>query len=88
MFLLWDLTWHVCLYFGTYRITAYGAAGGRSVLNMFRSHGVYIAGDFRLHKDDMLYILVGQQGEDACPRVSNVLYLYLYLLYLHESSLN
>ncbi|KAF5889885.1 leukocyte tyrosine kinase receptor-like, partial [Clarias magur] len=51
---------------GLYRITAYGAAGGRSVLNMFRSHGVYIAGDFRLHKDEVLYILVGQQGEDAC----------------------
>ncbi|KAF4084330.1 hypothetical protein AMELA_G00127450 [Ameiurus melas] len=58
---------------GLYRITAYGAAGGRSVLNMFRSHGVYIAGDFRLHKDDMLYILVGQQGEDACPRTEEPL---------------
>ncbi|XP_044021897.1 ALK tyrosine kinase receptor isoform X3 [Siniperca chuatsi] len=52
---------------GTYRITAYGAAGGRSVLAMSRSHGVYITGDFLLRKGELLYILVGQQGEDACP---------------------
>ncbi|CAF99025.1 unnamed protein product, partial [Tetraodon nigroviridis] len=54
---------------GTYRITAYGAAGGRSVLVMSRSHGVYLAGDFWLKKGEELYILVGQQGEDACPSV-------------------
>ncbi|XP_034381036.1 ALK tyrosine kinase receptor [Cyclopterus lumpus] len=52
---------------GTYRITAYGAAGGRSVLAMSRSHGVYITGDFLLRKGELLYVLVGQQGEDACP---------------------
>lgn len=54
----------------TPRITAYGAAGGRSVLAMSRSHGVYITGDFLLRKGEQLYILVGQQGEDACPNVS------------------
>lgn len=54
----------------TPRITAYGAAGGRSVLAMSRSHGVYITGDFLLRKGEVLYILVGQQGEDACPSVS------------------
>uniref|UniRef100_A0A3Q3PYZ0 Tyrosine-protein kinase receptor n=1 Tax=Monopterus albus TaxID=43700 RepID=A0A3Q3PYZ0_MONAL len=48
---------------GTYRITAYGAAGGRSVLAMSRSHGVYIT---------LLYILVGQQGEDACPKSKGI----------------
>lgn len=52
------------------RITAYGAAGGRSVLTMSRSHGVCITGDFWLSKGEVLYILVGQQGEDACPSVS------------------
>lgn len=52
------------------RITAYGAAGGRSVLVMSRSHGVYLTGDFWLKKGEELYILVGQQGEDACPSVS------------------
>ncbi|MBN3304866.1 ALK kinase, partial [Amia calva] len=51
----------------TYRITGYGASGGRSVEFTERSHGVYMVGDFHLQKDDHLYILVGQQGEDACP---------------------
>lgn len=35
-----------------------------------RSHGVSVLGIFHLEKDDTLYILVGQQGEDACPSVS------------------
>ncbi|KAF3701491.1 ALK tyrosine kinase receptor [Channa argus] len=55
------------------RITAYGAAGGRSVLAMSRSHGVYITGDFLLRKGELLYILVGQQGEDACPNSNAML---------------
>ncbi|XP_029972923.1 ALK tyrosine kinase receptor isoform X2 [Salarias fasciatus] len=58
---------------GTYRITAYGAAGGRSVLAMSRSHGIYITGDFLLRKGELLYILVGQQGEDACPNSNAML---------------
>lgn len=37
---------------------------------MMRSHGVSVLGIFNLEKDDTLYILVGQQGEDACPSVS------------------
>lgn len=61
-----------------HRITAYGAAGGRSVLAMSRSHGVYITGDFLLRRGEMLYILVGQQGEDACPSVSLILLLSLF----------
>lgn len=36
---------------------------------MVRSHGVSVLGIFDLQKDDTLYILVGQQGEDACPSV-------------------
>ncbi|KAG7511008.1 ALK tyrosine kinase receptor [Solea senegalensis] len=58
---------------GTYRITAYGAAGGRSVMAMSRSHGVYITGDFLLKRDELIYILVGQQGEDACPNSNSIL---------------
>ncbi|XP_077477149.1 ALK tyrosine kinase receptor isoform X1 [Stigmatopora argus] len=58
---------------GTYRITAFGAAGGRSVMAMTRSHGIYIAGDFLLRKGELLYILVGQKGEDACPNSNAVL---------------
>ncbi|CAK6962082.1 ALK tyrosine kinase receptor [Scomber scombrus] len=58
---------------GTYRITAYGAAGGRSVMAMSRSHGVYITGDFLLRKGEDLHILVGQKGEDACPNTNGML---------------
>lgn len=38
---------------------------------MMRSHGVTVVGIFPLEKNDTLYILVGQQGEDACPSVSD-----------------
>lgn len=41
---------------------------------MVRSHGVSVLGIFDLQKDDTLYILVGQQGEDACPSVSDCLF--------------
>ncbi|XP_062413159.1 ALK tyrosine kinase receptor isoform X2 [Pungitius pungitius] len=58
---------------GTYRVTAYGAAGGRSVLAMSRSHGVYITGDFLFRRGELLYILVGQKGEDACPNSNGML---------------
>uniref|UniRef100_A0AAV2JEN9 Tyrosine-protein kinase receptor n=1 Tax=Knipowitschia caucasica TaxID=637954 RepID=A0AAV2JEN9_KNICA len=51
-----------------YRITAYGAAGGKGAKNHNkRSHGVIISAMFALEKGDTLYILVGHQGEDACP---------------------
>lgn len=56
------------------RITAYGAAGGRGVLATSRSHGVYMTGDFQLKKGELLHILVGQKGEDACPTVSLQIY--------------
>uniref|UniRef100_A0A8C3DHY8 Tyrosine-protein kinase receptor n=1 Tax=Corvus moneduloides TaxID=1196302 RepID=A0A8C3DHY8_CORMO len=53
-----------------YRISAYGAAGGKGAKNHNkRSHGVFISATFHLEKDELLYILVGQQGEDACPGV-------------------
>ncbi|KAG7454096.1 hypothetical protein MATL_G00263880 [Megalops atlanticus] len=51
-----------------YMISAYGAAGGKGAKNHNkRSHGVFISAIFPLEKGDILYILVGQQGEDACP---------------------
>ncbi|XP_048340132.1 leukocyte tyrosine kinase receptor isoform X2 [Sphaerodactylus townsendi] len=51
-----------------YTISAYGAAGGKGAKNHnTRSHGVFISANFQLEKDELLYILVGQQGEDACP---------------------
>ncbi|KAL2099458.1 hypothetical protein ACEWY4_005938 [Coilia grayii] len=58
---------------GEYRITASGATGGLSVMDMERSHGVYIVGDFHLEKGEVLYMLVGQRGEDACSNVNTAL---------------
>nr|XP_014343314.1 PREDICTED: ALK tyrosine kinase receptor [Latimeria chalumnae] len=55
-----------------YKISGYGAAGGRGVKStMLRLHGMMVAGFFELQKDELLYILVGQQGEDACPHHTN-----------------
>lgn len=71
----------ICLGF---RITAYGAAGGRSVQAVHKSHGVYMTGDFLLQKDELLYILVGQEGEDACPNVSNAFYQYIPVLWFQK----
>ncbi|XP_069811419.1 ALK tyrosine kinase receptor isoform X1 [Dendropsophus ebraccatus] len=56
-----------------YRISGYGAAGGIGVKTPSRAHGTALVGVFELQKDDILYILVGQQGEDACPRTDPIL---------------
>ncbi|XP_077138227.1 ALK tyrosine kinase receptor [Ranitomeya variabilis] len=56
-----------------YRISGYGAAGGIGVKTPSRAHGTALVGVFELQKDEILYILVGQQGEDACPRADPVL---------------
>ncbi|XP_077341503.1 ALK tyrosine kinase receptor-like [Lithobates pipiens] len=56
-----------------YRISGYGAAGGMGVKTPTRAHGTALVGVFELQKDDILYILVGQQGEDACPRADPIL---------------
>ncbi|KAJ8291131.1 hypothetical protein GJAV_G00021730 [Gymnothorax javanicus] len=51
-----------------YMISAYGAAGGKGAKNHNqRAHGVFISAIFPLEKGDVLYILIGHQGEDACP---------------------
>ncbi|XP_067901353.1 ALK tyrosine kinase receptor-like isoform X1 [Heterodontus francisci] len=55
----------------TYKISAYGAAGGIGGKGNFRRfHGVLVQAIFQLEKDLILYILVGQQGEDACPNAN------------------
>ncbi|XP_077320643.1 leukocyte tyrosine kinase receptor [Lithobates pipiens] len=55
-----------------YTISTYGAAGGKGAKNHNkRSHGIFMSGVFHLEKDELLYILVGQQGEDACPGKNN-----------------
>ncbi|XP_031807981.1 leukocyte tyrosine kinase receptor [Sarcophilus harrisii] len=51
-----------------YLISAYGAAGGKGAKNHnSRAHGVFVSSIFTLHQGELLYILVGQQGGDACP---------------------
>ncbi|XP_062863986.1 tyrosine-protein kinase receptor [Trichomycterus rosablanca] len=51
-----------------YKLSAYGAAGGKGAKNHNkRSHGVIISAIFTLEKGDALYLLIGHQGEDACP---------------------
>uniref|UniRef100_A0A8C2LZL5 Tyrosine-protein kinase receptor n=1 Tax=Cricetulus griseus TaxID=10029 RepID=A0A8C2LZL5_CRIGR len=56
---------------GQYLISAYGAAGGKGARNhLSRAHGVFLSAVFFLSRGEPLYILVGQQGEDACPGVS------------------
>ncbi|KAJ1157851.1 hypothetical protein NDU88_010548 [Pleurodeles waltl] len=57
----------------SYRISGYGAAGGKGGTNTVRAHGTAIIGIFDLQKDDLLYIVVGQQGEDACPQANPTL---------------
>ncbi|KAF3830423.1 hypothetical protein GH733_004242 [Mirounga leonina] len=49
----------------------YGAAGGKGAKNhLSRAHGVFVSAVFSLGRGEPLHILVGQQGEDACPGVS------------------
>ncbi|XP_008585798.1 PREDICTED: leukocyte tyrosine kinase receptor [Galeopterus variegatus] len=53
---------------GQYLISAYGAAGGKGAKNhLSRAHGIFVSAVFSLGHGEPLYILVGQQGEDACP---------------------
>ncbi|XP_063803996.1 leukocyte tyrosine kinase receptor [Pseudophryne corroboree] len=59
-------------YTKVYTISAYGAAGGKGAKNHNkRLHGIFMSGVFHLQKDELLYIVVGQQGEDACPGKNN-----------------
>lgn len=59
------------------RISAYGAAGGKGAKNHNkRSHGVILSAIFPLEKGEILYLLIGHQGEDACPGVSTAVNLY------------
>lgn len=53
------------------RISAYGAAGGKGAQNhLSRAHGIFLSAVFFLSRGEPVYILVGQQGQDACPGVS------------------
>lgn len=76
---VWELFLH--LFTLSCRISAYGAAGGKGAKNHNkRSHGVFISATFHLEKDELLYILVGQQGEDACPGVRATKHMWAEIL--------
>lgn len=67
---LWSSS-HFLSFISSFSISAYGAAGGKGAKNHNkRNHGVFISAIFPLEKGEILYILVGHQGEDACPGVS------------------
>ncbi|XP_069117967.1 ALK tyrosine kinase receptor-like isoform X2 [Argopecten irradians] len=53
---------------GTYLITAIGAAGGVGVKSDMNSKlmGSYVSGRYNLTAGDLLYIVVGQEGTNAC----------------------
>ncbi|VFV23330.1 leukocyte tyrosine kinase [Lynx pardinus] len=52
-----------------YLTSAYGAAGSKGAKNHpWREQGVFVSALFSLGRREPLYILVGQRGEDACPR--------------------
>ncbi|XP_012910813.1 leukocyte tyrosine kinase receptor [Mustela putorius furo] len=50
------------------RISAYLPAGAEGAENhLSPAHGVFVSAVFSLGRGEPLYILAGQQGEDACP---------------------
>lgn len=48
------------------RIIAKGAGGGLGSRGVGSSRGALAVSVFELHKDERIYILVGQKGESAC----------------------
>ncbi|XP_074663203.1 ALK tyrosine kinase receptor-like [Tubulanus polymorphus] len=56
---------------GNYSITALGARGGKGQKNGQEARGGYVHADFLLKKGERLLILVGQEGQDACPNHKN-----------------
>jgi len=51
---------------GVFSIIVKGASGGHGRLSRKSSHGAMIKAIIKLRKGDILYILVGQEGESAC----------------------
>lgn len=49
-----------------YRIIAKGAGGGLGSGGVSSSRGSIVSSVIELHKDEEIYILVGQNGEHAC----------------------
>ncbi|XP_052742746.1 tyrosine-protein kinase receptor [Bicyclus anynana] len=53
---------------GLYTILATGASGGLGSMWAGVSHGAQARGLFELHKGERLYMLLGQQGTNACKK--------------------
>ena len=53
-----------------YSITALGASGGTGAKNPTPTRGAFVHANFNLTKGDKIYILIGQEGESACRKVS------------------
>lgn len=53
-----------------YRIISKGAGGGLGSRGLGSSRGALAISVFELHKDEEIYILVGQKGEDACTKTA------------------
>merc|ERR1719447_965655 len=51
---------------GLYTVVAKGGSGGHGRLSRKSSHGATLLAIMELHKGEVLYILVGQEGESAC----------------------
>lgn len=51
-------------------LIVYGASGGKGSSGMGSSRGAVIRTVVELNKGQELYMLVGQEGTDACIRVS------------------
>lgn len=49
-----------------FRIIAKGAGGGLGSRGLGSSRGALAVSVFELHKDERIYVLVGQKGENAC----------------------
>lgn len=62
----------VCCSFVGCRITALGAAGGTGVYNTERGLGAYASAKFTFNASDLIYVIVGQQGTDACASADRV----------------
>jgi len=56
-----------------------GARGGKGSDDKGYALGALVRGVIELQKGDQLYFIVGQEGTDACPKVSIYKYIYIYL---------
>merc|ERR1719336_2380443 len=51
---------------GVFTLIAKGASGGHGRLSRKSSHGAVVTAIIELTKGDIIYVLVGQEGESAC----------------------